>query len=156
MTLSPQHLKVLRMIAHSLETTTIKWAVTGSCSLALQGLPVAVGDIDLRTDAPGAYAIEALFQPYRTQPVRFLTSDRIRSHLGVLAISDIQVEIIGDMIYRLADGSWSSPVDLDSVKRSVEPLQVPVISLESLRDSYRLLDRPEKVALIEEWLRIGG
>jgi hypothetical protein len=53
----PQPLRaVLRMIANQLDDTPINWAVTGSCSLALQGLPVDVHDIDLRTTAHDAYA----------------------------------------------------------------------------------------------------
>ena len=46
MTIPQPLLAALQQIAEQLQTTSITWAVTGSCSLALQGLPVVVHDIE--------------------------------------------------------------------------------------------------------------
>jgi hypothetical protein len=52
-----------------MEGTTITWAITGSCILALQGVAVVNHDSDLRTDTDGAYAIEELFLAHSRQAV---------------------------------------------------------------------------------------
>lgn len=53
---------------------------TGSVSFALRGLAIASHDIDIQTDAHGAYAIEHCFPSYVTQPVAFSATEKIRSH----------------------------------------------------------------------------
>ncbi|MBK9940705.1 MAG: hypothetical protein IPP13_03680 [Kouleothrix sp.] len=90
-------LAVVRLITDQLRGTPITWAVTGSCALLLQGIPVAVHDIDLRTTATDAYALEALFHGYQKRAVAFARTDRVQSHFGALEINRMQVEIIGDI-----------------------------------------------------------
>ena len=154
MSLPQPFLAVLQMIALELDGTAINWAVTGSCSLALQGVPVAVHDIDLRTTARDAYRIQCVFQPYLKRPVTFTTTERVRSHWGALEMNGIQVEIIGDMQHLLADGAWEPLVDLNSFKVDIEidGVQLPVMSLPFLYDAYQLLGRADKVALLQTWL----
>jgi hypothetical protein len=149
------YLDVIRFIAQRLEGTAINWAITGSCSLALQGVAVVVHDIDLRTDTDGAYAIEQLFSAYSRRKVVYAVSQTIRSHFGALAINDIHVEIIGDPQMRRADTTWSESGNIGRYKRWVTlgELRVPVLSLEFLRDSYRELGRTDKLALVETWLQ---
>ncbi|MCW5852548.1 MAG: hypothetical protein KIT87_20910, partial [Anaerolineae bacterium] len=62
------------------------WAVTGSVGMALQGIPVEPHDIDLQTDAAGAYEIQRRLAEYSVQPVAFLAGERMRSHFGRLVI----------------------------------------------------------------------
>ncbi|MFC6233223.1 nucleotidyltransferase domain-containing protein, partial [Paenibacillus allorhizosphaerae] len=50
---------VLELIYERLSMTQINWALTGSTSFALQGLPYEPGDIDIQTDQQGAYEIES-------------------------------------------------------------------------------------------------
>jgi len=147
-------LAVLRLIAEQLQGTTINWAVTGSCSLALQGLPVAVHDIDLRTSAKDAYALEARFHLYQKRPVTFASTPTVQSHFGALEINGIQVEIIGDMQHRLPDGTWEPIVDMNRFKEWVrlDDIELPVMSLAFLYKAYQLLGRADKVAVLKNWL----
>lgn len=144
----------LLLVAAELRETTISWAVTGSCSLALQGVPVVVHDLDLRTTARDAYALAAVLERYQTRSVRFSSTGRVQSHFGALTIHGVCVEIIGDMQHRLEDGSWEPIVDMNVFKRWVtyEGIAVPVMSLPFLLDAYRLLGRTDKVELITRWL----
>lgn len=49
------HLLVaLRVIYDRLKNKDIRWMITGSMSLALQGMPLKPKDIDIRTDEQGA------------------------------------------------------------------------------------------------------
>jgi hypothetical protein len=147
-------LALLRLIANQLRGTPITWAVTGSCSLALQGVHVAVHDIDLRTTAKDAYALEALFRPYQKRPVSFASTGTVQSHFGAFEINGIQVEIIGDMQHRLPDGTWEPIVDMNRFKVwvIVEEIDLPVMSLPFLYQAYQLLGRADKVALLKTWL----
>lgn len=147
-------METLRFLVQQLQGKALIWAVTGSGSLALQGLPVEVHDLDLRTTAEGAYQIEAVFPAYQKRPVRFASTEQVRSHFGTLAIHGVPVEIIGDMQHRLADGSWEPIVDMNQfiVWTELDGLKIPAMSLPFLYNAYQLLGRRDKAALLQEWL----
>jgi hypothetical protein len=144
-------------MAHQLRGTPINWAVTASCSLALQGVPVAVHDIDVRTTAADAYALEALFRPYQKRAVTFASTGIVRSHFGALEINGIDVEIIGDMQHRLADGTWEPIVDINRFKVwvALDDIELPVMSLPYLYEAYQLLGRTDKIEVLGRWLKRG-
>ncbi|MDH7487637.1 MAG: hypothetical protein QHJ81_15370 [Anaerolineae bacterium] len=151
-----QHLEVLRRILACLEGSSINWAVTGSLEMALQGVPVVeVHDIDIQTDAEGAYEIERRLAKFVVNPVRYSESERMCSHLGLLEIDGIEVEIMGDVQKRLSDRSWEEPVEVERYRRWVEVsgMQVPVLSLEYEYRAYLQLGRVEKAELIRNWLQ---
>ncbi len=149
------YLDVLCTLDARLSGAGIVWVVTGSLGFALQGVPVTPHDIDLQTDAGGAYAIARLFAEYAVRPVAFSSAATIRSHFGALAIAGITVEIMGDIQKRLPDGHWDDPVDLERHRRVVEVagMPLPVLSLEHEREAYLQLGRTEKAKMLEEWLR---
>jgi hypothetical protein len=154
-TLTSAHLDALRTIQRALSGTSVNWVVTGSTGFALQGLPVQVHDIDLQTDAAGAYEIEQMFSALVTRPVAFTEAERIRSHFGALRIGKIDVEIMGDIQHRGDDGTWESPVDLQHTRQLVEcaGMRVPVLSLESEYHAYLKMGRLERAAMIREWMQ---
>jgi hypothetical protein len=149
------YLDVLRTLYARLSGTGVVWVVTGSLGFALQGVPVTPHDIDLQTDAGGAYAIARLFAEYAVRPVAFSSAATIRSHFGALAIAGISVEIMGDIQKRLPDGNWDDLVDLERHRRVVEVagMQLPVLSLDYEREAYVQLGRTETATMLEEWLR---
>jgi hypothetical protein len=140
----PQPLRdVLCLIASQLHGTSINWAVTASCSLALQGVPVAVHDIDVRTTAQDAYALESVFRPYQKRRVTFASTGIVQSHFGALEINGVEVEIIGDMQHRLA------------VWVALNDIQLPVMSLPYLYEAYQLLGRTDKIEVLKRWFERG-
>jgi hypothetical protein len=152
--ISQAYLRALRQIATRLQDTAVNWAITGSLGFALQGVPVAPHDIDLQTDAAGAYAIARLFAACVVQPVRFTTTEQIRSHLGRLVIAGIDVEVMGDIQNPLGHGEWSAPTDLARHKRLVviEEMPVPVLSLDYEYGAYLRLGRTAKAEMLRQWL----
>lgn len=148
------HLQVLKIILSHFDDPSIAWVVTGSAGWALQGVPVAVHDIDLQTSRAGAYAIERRLAEFIVTPVRYLESERIRSYLGKFSIGAIQVEVMGDIQKRLEDGSWEEPVQVETYRHWIEVvgLQVPVLSLEYEYQAYLKLGRPEKAQQLWDWL----
>ncbi len=154
--INPAFLDVLRQLYARLNGTDINWAVTGSLCFALQGVPMPeVHDIDLQSDATGAYAIERLFVEHVTRKVELSAASRIRSHFGALQIDGIKVEIMGDVEKRVdAASDWEEPPDLNSVKRyvQVDEMCVPVMDLEYECQAYRDMGRIAKANLLREWL----
>lgn len=149
------HMRALRRLCERLQGSGVNWALTGGLSFALWGLPLEPNDIDVQTDAQGAYEIERLFADCVTKPVRFSSGERIRSHLGVLTVDGVTVEIMGDIRKRLEDGTWEEPVDLRAHREHVrvEGMAVPVLSLEYEREAYRKLGRMDRARLLEAWLQ---
>lgn len=129
--------------------------VVGSFGLALQGVPVTVLDIDIRTDKAGAYEMKRLFSDVMTEPVAFSSAERIRSYAGALRIKGIRVEIMGEVQMRREEGGWEASTAFEPYTRpiTIKKMRVPVMSVEHELQSYRKLGRPEKVALLTKWLR---
>lgn len=148
--INPAFIAVLRQMVTSLQDSGVNWAVTGSLAQALQGVAIEPQDIDLQTDREGAYEIERRFSVQVSRKVRFSTSERIRSHFGALSIDGIQVEIMGAVQKRLADGTWEAAVDPGSYRRVVSftGLLVPVLALEYEAQAYQMLGKLERVGIL--------
>lgn len=146
----PMHLAVLRVLSERLADAAIVWALTGSTSFALQGIAVPVHDIDVQTDAAGAYRIAELLADAVTRPVAFSGTERIQSHFGALVIGEITVELMGAVQKRLPDGRWEEPVDVRAHRRFVQlaDLTLPVLDLAYEEQAYRLLGRVERADLL--------
>jgi hypothetical protein len=154
-TIKPDHLKILRLIVERLRDKPIDWVITGSLGLALQGLDVDVGDIDIQTDRYGAYEIEGCFSEYVVNPVCLSSSDRIRSHFGVLNVRGTQVEIMGDIQKRGTGSGWEEPADLERHRQWVkmDDMTLPVLDPEFEYQAYLKLGRVEKAEMIRQWLQ---
>ena len=152
--IDPVYLKILRQIHARLSNTDVNWVVTGSLGFALQGVPVQSNDIDIQTDKAGAYKIESLFSDVVIRKVKFSATERIKSHFGALQIDGIEVEIMGDIQKRGADGVWEEVVDPAHYKRMVEidGLIVPVLSLEYEYQAYLKFGRTERAKMLRKWL----
>lgn len=156
--LTENHLKALRELSARLKDTEINWALTGSTSFALQGVPFAAHDIDVQTDRAGAYAIEHLFAAQLVQPVRFKSSATICSHLGALRLHEIEIELMGDIQKRLPGGAWEEFVDIRPLRRLVEldGMLIPVLDLRYEQQAYLLMGRVERAALLADFLHKKG
>jgi hypothetical protein len=152
------HLHTLRMIVNCLKGKPINWTLTGSVGMALQGMPLEVHDIDIQTDKGGAYEIEGCLTEYVVKPVCYCESERIRSHLGMLEINGIQVEIMGGIQKRCENQAWEEPVRVELYRLwlDIERMQVPVLSLEYEYQAYLKLGRIEKAGKLRDWLQKQG
>ncbi len=147
------YVEVLRLLCDRLGEG-VTWAVTGSVGMALQGIPVEPHDIDLQTDAAGAYEIQRRLAEYSVQPVAFLAGERMRSHFGRLVIEGIQVEIMGDIEKRLSDGAWDPPPDLLAIIRHVviADRRIPVLDLAYEVEAYDKIGRHAQADRLRQWL----
>jgi hypothetical protein len=145
---------VVDRLRESLSDAPIDWALTGSTSFALQGVPVEPNDVDVQTTESGAYEIERRFEDHVTEPVSFQSSEGIRSHFGGLSVDSVPVEIMGAVQKRRADGTWEPPVDIDTHRQFV-PFrggQVPVLSLDYEARAYEQLGRSERAQQLRDYI----
>jgi len=152
--LDSRYVAVLRRLYERLTGTRVNWAVTASCNLALQGLPVEVHDIDIQSDVSGVYAIEELFAGCVSRPWSFSASGRIRSHFGALTVEGIKVEIMADVEKQGQAGEWAGECDwIQHVFTvPVDGMPIPVLSLDYELRAYAAMGREAKARLIEQWL----
>jgi hypothetical protein len=150
-----QYLNVLRKIYLRLGDNQAIWVITGSLGMALQGMDVKIHDIDIQTNKYGAYEIEKCFPEYRVKPVHYSISERIRSHIGMLEINGIKVEIMGDIQKLLDDHTWEEPVKVEDHRCWIEinGIRIPVLSLEYEYQAYLQLGRIEKAEMLRKWLQ---
>lgn len=154
----PAYLSVLKRISDSLNDSDVAWAVTGSCSLVLQGMEVLVNDVDLQTDAVGAYAIQRALSPYLVKKVVFGTSRDVRSHFGAFLIDGVPVEVMGDVERRGPDGVWRPGPDVRALRvwLDTDGVRVPVLPLTYEYQVYCQLGRDDRAEEIRLWLAERG
>ncbi len=156
--LGVNHRMALRHVCDVLGGADVVWALTGSTAFALRGMDVVPHDVDIQTDAHGAYAIERILAPYMVWPVRYRTALSIRSHFGRARVAGVSVEIMGAIETRRADGSWTPPVDLRLLVEWVEweGRAWPVLALAHEIAAYRALGREDRAAWLERMRPNGG
>ena len=151
--LGSQHVKALLSLSQRLQASAVRWALCAGANLALHGVPVAAHDIDVLTDASGAYEICRLFPEAVVSAVNFSSTGRIRSHFGALELEGIRVEIMGDMEIRGEGGEWQPASGLEERQwLDVGGVLIPVLSLEHEWLAYARMGREEKAAMLRSWL----
>ena len=153
--ISSRHWRALKIICNKLQETEVVWAVIGSLGFALQGMKIAVNDIDLQTEASGAYDIEKAFPGNVVRGVQLFVSEKIASHWGELEIDGVKVEEMGALQKKNPDGTWDLPVAVEQHRQFVlfEGTRLPVMSLKHEEQAYRKLGRTEQADRIKEWLK---
>jgi hypothetical protein len=128
--------------------------VIGSTAMALQGMPVRPGDIDLAATRAGALEIGQRLSGFAVEPVHWRDSGAIASWFGRFTVCGIDVEVMGDLAVgsgehrRLIRPEW--PVPVTSVE--VRGQSVPCQPLEAEARGYELFGRPDKAAAIRAFL----
>lgn len=147
------YIEVLKKIVGRLKGEGITWALTGSLSFALQGVPVDPHDIDIQTDKEGAYRIAELFSEHITRKVRFSTSERIRSHFAVMMIDGVRVEIMGDIQKRVGN-EWEPAPDLNRYIHHIriDGIEIPVLDLNYEYIAYLKLGRYERAMILKSFI----
>ena len=140
------------------------WAVMGSTASVLQGIcNYTPPDIDLVTTRDGAYIMSGSIGGLgaTVRPVGYSESDRYASHFGIFEVLDVKVEVMGDLIIRVADGHidatehfarWSDKVRLIHFEQH----HIPVVPLEWQLVANVLLSRPERSTGIADYLLAHG
>lgn len=151
--LDERRLAVVETLHERLDDRAVTWALTGSTSFALQGVPVTPNDVDVQTTADGAYEVADAFADRVVDPVSFSESEAIRSHFGALELDGVRVEVMGAVQKRRPDGTWEPPVDVADHRTVVDAggVSVPALSLRYEANAYERLGRSERAALLADY-----
>jgi S-adenosylmethionine-dependent methyltransferase len=141
----PRWRAVLRAIAGRLDAAGLAYTVVGGTAVALQGVPIPVKDLDLETDAEGAYRFQALFAGHATLPVALREGEVYRSHFGRFDFDGVTAEVMGDLHRREGDG-WvpTTATNLDTVDLDGSPVRVAWLEDQAL--AYIRRGRLERAA----------
>jgi len=135
-------LSALKVIAQKFDKQNIKWVLVGSSSLALQGVKVNPGDIDIMTDKEGAEKINELLKEYLVRPITFGKTDRFESYYGEFNIKAIKVEVMGDFKEKIKNRWISLEYRLKENKViDVHGMNIPVSLLTDQLESYESSER---------------
>jgi ubiquinone/menaquinone biosynthesis C-methylase UbiE len=143
---NPRWRAVLRQIVRRLDEAGVAYKVVGGTLTVLHGVLIPVNDLDIETDAEGAYRFQALFADYVVEPVALRESETYRSHFGRFDFDGVIVEVMGDLHRREGDhwapttATTETSIDLDGV-----PVRVSWLEEETL--AYIRLGRLERAAL---------
>ena len=154
MSVSPQILEALSIIYTRLSGAAALWAIDGSLGMVMQGMDLDVHDIDLQSDADGAYVIQACLAEFMIRPVVLREAARFCSHFGAAEIAGVGVEIMGDIQVRPDNGPWHPAPDMLALIRWVDynGMRLPVLDLEHEYQAYLTVGRVEKAQKIRDFL----
>ncbi len=149
------HAEVLTWLVTIINPADTLWALTGSAGLRLQGADLPVHDLDLQTDAKTIYLLEKKIAEFVKVPVHVWETEHTLSYHAQAEIHGLQVELLGDIRHRGADGAWLPPLDIPSVLVWVEwrELNIPVLSLAHEAVAYEKMGRSQKAELIRAAIR---
>jgi hypothetical protein len=155
---------IMRCIIPSMFKAQQPWALVGSTSSVLQGLPgYEPPDIDLATTMEGAYIMEGCIASSGAivRPVGYSVAAPYASYFGIFDVAGVKVEVMGAMIIRCADGvidlgdhwaRWSDKVRI----RAVDGMHLPLVPLEWQLVANAMIGRDERVGPISRYLLETG
>jgi hypothetical protein len=132
-------------------------AVVGSVALAVRGIAVAPGDIDVITTLEGA---DTLADSYRDVLVTPVAAGRSSERFGRAFTGGIRVEWLGNPPgvqqdqWPLAAAAWSVASPFEEVRWEGRTVRVPPLEVQRRVESQR--HRPGRVAAIDEYRWVGG
>lgn len=136
---------VLCEICQRLHTAGIAYKVVGGAAVALHGVPAPVKDLDIETDAEGAYRSQTLFSDHVIEPVSLRESETYRSHLGRFDLDGVRFEIMGDL-HRREEGRWVPTAAQTETRVNLDGIPVRTSWLEEETLAYIRRGRLERAA----------
>ncbi|MGV8087056.1 MAG: nucleotidyltransferase domain-containing protein [Candidatus Woesearchaeota archaeon] len=142
----------LKKIVEKFKNKNINWVLTGSTSLAIQGVDVKAKDIDILTDVENADKIAELLKEYVIEPMNYKTSEHFKSYYGKFKISEVEVEVMADLEKKY-NNKWikSERPRIKLIKR-FEDMTLPLLELQEECEAYILMGREDKANKILEAL----
>lgn len=148
----------LRVIARKLENQNINWVIITSCSLALHGVKIEPGDIDIITDEAGSFKINHLLYEFKLDLPQNAPSDIFDSTMSKFLINNCHIEVMYNFkVKSSTDSQWHSMdkllEDPDIIER--DDIKAPVLPLSRSIELYTLMGRAKdvhKVQAIEQYM----
>jgi len=147
-------LSALKIFYDKISSKQIFWILTGSTSLAIQGVDVNINnDIDILTDKQGSEKIDELLNGFMLKKSDYSITDKYKSYFGIYQINNVKVEVMGEFQYKMKDGLWSIPNQRNGFFiKEFEGMNLPMLYLNQELKEYENLDRYDKVEKIRKVL----
>lgn len=139
------------VLAKGMDGAPVQWAIVSGTSIALQGVDVTPGDIDVATSKEGLEYFTARFPLSMQGPPVPRRPRPGPEHLNLpLMMFQAPIEVFGedddDIFYSRIKAGRIVPVDVDGVS-------VPCLSLEANLEVLRIREKHDKAALLEDYLK---
>lgn len=131
-------LEALKKFYQLINGKNIPWVLSGSTSLVIQGVDVPINnDIDILTTEEGSKQINILLAGQIVKSSEYSTTDKYQSHFGMYDIDGVNIDVMGEIQYRMADGSWSEPNQNHKIFiKEFQGMFLPLLSLEQELEEY--------------------
>ena len=145
----------IEIIAKTLKNTNNEWCVITSCALGLQGVDVAIRDIDILTNKQGVIEISNRLSDFQTiSPTYGITNEYFQSYYAEFFVSGFDVEVFGEFKARSAATNQKWICLDDQVKYSqtvtLGDTKIPVLPLKYLVEMYKVFDREKDLLKIQK------
>ncbi len=134
--------QILTIILDKLQGKKFIWRVEGSANLRLQGVEVNVNDLDITTNEEGINIFREALKEYI---IKDFFSNKINGNSIICNVNNFEIEInyYGDRELNMFEKNkivvWNN-------------LEIPILPLKYAKKFYELINREEKVKLIEKYL----
>lgn len=146
-----ERLKVLVKIARLLNSSGITWAVGGSLLLYFKKKTDIFHDIDIMVAEEDAERLKTLLEPLGTLEKPKENGQYQTKYFWEFTIDGAEVDVMGGFGI-VKDGKvWDCSLKPESIEeyQNLGGEQIPLHSLEEWKRYYYLMDREEKVRMIE-------
>jgi 8-oxo-dGTP pyrophosphatase MutT (NUDIX family) len=99
--------KAIETLCTKVAGEDVRWAIIGTANLALHGIDIVPGDIDIIADRESAFKIGSLLKEYEASPVAHRQAESMRSYLGRFLVENVEVEVMGD-VWRKVGQEWTN------------------------------------------------
>lgn len=143
--------KAIRIIHERLENNSIRWAITGSTNMKLQGMKTKPRDLDVIIPYDDLSSISKIFSDYQASPVRELESLTDDPAWEVSAnIESVPVQFISGK----EDDVYVSKLLEERIKYvRMNGIDVPCLTLEAEAQCYYETGREKKARTIEDFMK---
>ena len=141
---------LLPALARRLNGTGIDYRLVGGTAVALHGVPVTTGDLDMEMSQEDAYRVPALLEAYfeaqTLLPVALREKEIYRSHFGRFEVEGVLVEVMGGSARREGE-RWVPTTAATVTTIDVEGVPVRVSWLEEETLAYVRRGRLDRAGL---------
>ena len=134
-----QLLNTIKYLITKLPKNT-NWVLEGSANLKIQGLNTKVNDIDISTNNQGFNNFKSALNEFL---IKEYFSEKTNAKTLLFKINNIEIEVL---FYQDQNINYLE----NKIIKQINNLQIPLISLDKLKQFYQNINREEKVLMIEK------
>lgn len=137
--------EILKFILIKIKDKKFTWRLEGSANLKIQGIDISVRDLDIATNKEGINIFRKLLREFIIEDYY---KEEIKAESLICSIINSEVEVLN----RNPDDKGLNMFNKIKIIKWKE-LQIPILPLEYALEFYKIIDKQDKVELIENHLQ---